>query len=646
MNKNLSFQIDKFELKNFDDSRFAKLEIYVCSTEKNWHNIIFTKESMVSAAKTLVNTPILAKYDASIKDMQGHELDEVGIGGFFNNEEISVYDENGFTYIKAVGYVWKQYNYVIDVLESLRKRNGKASVSMEIGEMSENDKGEIVDFKFFGVTILGEHVAPAIDSARLEVLNFAEIKREYEQNFGINIRPLDTRYKDIDFTIPKNVSSKAKEGLKLYSKIQRGANVNALSIARFLSKESKIDYKKALRIYRYLNSHKKDVFVDTYPYNDEYVSWLCYGGNIGLKWIERIVNEMNKKDKQNGALFEIKIGSGTHYPLALTREKVVDVEWDDSEVRKLCLEDPEYKEIAPKIFLKLEEGWEEGGVDKLKYPVAAVYDGEWKYNKKGIESALAYATKEEDKEVIDKAQNIVDDMLKDENAQKEPAKEEDPAPEPEPKGNEEQKGVEDENPENNKEEKKKYEDMEPEELDKVYQNFKEAIQSKIDILSKFEDISDGEEGYSLQQFKEDIEWVKGMLGETWEFLENDRGILNLIRAEIKELKTYKDNIEENQKQSIVEETLNDPEIAEDLSEEERNELKEEATKNYSFSTIDAWKNLVKVKAYDKFRLKKKEDKEKSDKSNSSYYTRMAGFHKSSKEDETQNTIDKKWAHFK
>ena len=54
----------------------------------------------------------------------------------------------------------------------------------------------------------------------------------------------------------------------------------------------------------------------------------------------------------------------------------------------------------------VEEGWEEAPSSKLKYPVMEIKGGEAVYNRYGLASALAYAGKENETEVIRKVESL------------------------------------------------------------------------------------------------------------------------------------------------------------------------------------------------------------------------------------------------
>ena len=86
-----------------------------------------------------------------------------------------------------------------------------------------------------------------------------------------------------------------------------------------------------------------------------------------------------------------------------------DTSWGDvdkAELRKRVVEASNFKEIADDVFLDLREGWEEGEVTKLKYPVMEIKGDELVYNRGALGSAKAYAEKNGEEEVLKKLKAI------------------------------------------------------------------------------------------------------------------------------------------------------------------------------------------------------------------------------------------------
>lgn len=101
-----------------------------------------------------------------------------------------------------------------------------------------------------------------------------------------------------------------------------------------------------------------------------------------------------------------------------SKEAMSDKDWgsvDKTALRKKVVEAENFKEIADDIFLDLREGWEDGEVSKLKYPVMEINGDEAVYNRGGLGSAKAYAEKNNETEVLSKLKKIYEHLGLDED---------------------------------------------------------------------------------------------------------------------------------------------------------------------------------------------------------------------------------------
>ena len=94
------------------------------------------------------------------------------------------------------------------------------------------------------------------------------------------------------------------------------------------------------------------------------------------------------------------------HPINTEKDAVYTGDWDGNKAKQDLIKEKNYKSIAPKVCLKLEEGWEDREVTKLGYPVMGLYDGEWRYSTKAITSAQAYAEQNDETEVLNKIKKI------------------------------------------------------------------------------------------------------------------------------------------------------------------------------------------------------------------------------------------------
>lgn len=112
-----------------------------------------------------------------------------------------------------------------------------------------------------------------------------------------------------------------------------------------------------------------------------------------------------------------------NHPINTSKDAVYTGEWDGDEAKKNLVKEKNYKTLAPKVCLRLEEGWEDREVTKLGYPVMGLYDGEWRYSTKALSSALAYAKQNDEIEVVNKIKAIYKKLdLDDDSERKEDKK--------------------------------------------------------------------------------------------------------------------------------------------------------------------------------------------------------------------------------
>lgn len=184
--KRCNFEVDNFKVvEENSNSQFATLEIDVCRSGQNSHEMPISRSAIEYAANSIKGKPILAAFDILDTDFLGHEDNEQPVG-FFVEEEPQIiekeYDGNPELFIRAKGKVWKRY--FDNAMNIFKRKGGKTDVSMEIDmldfqEPEHGKEGFINIFSILGCTLLG--VKPAIRGAEAKVLSFAEMKDEYDK---------------------------------------------------------------------------------------------------------------------------------------------------------------------------------------------------------------------------------------------------------------------------------------------------------------------------------------------------------------------------------------------------------------------------------------------------------------------------------
>ena len=107
------------------------------------------------------------------------------------------------------------------------------------------------------------------------------------------------------------------------------------------------------------------------------------------------------------------------HPVNTSKEAVYDGEWDGNKAKQDLVKEKNFSTLAPKVCMRLEDGWENREVTKCGYPVMMLHDGEWVYSSKGLASALSYAKKENETSVVTKVEKIRKKLGLDDNEGKE-----------------------------------------------------------------------------------------------------------------------------------------------------------------------------------------------------------------------------------
>lgn len=116
---------------------------------------------------------------------------------------------------------------------------------------------------------------------------------------------------------------------------------------------------------------------------------------------ETILTEFVKERRKNMAKENY-----VNHPIDTSKEAVYEGAWDGDKAKQDLIKEEKYKSLAPKVCLRLEEGWEDREVTKLGYPVMCLHNGTWVYSKKGLASALGYAKQHDDNEIVNKVEKL------------------------------------------------------------------------------------------------------------------------------------------------------------------------------------------------------------------------------------------------
>ena len=276
-----------------------------------------------------------------------------------------------------------------------------------------------------------------------------------------------------------------------------------------------------------------------------------------------------------------------NHPINTSKDAVYTGEWDGDEAKKNLVKEKNYKTLAPKVCLRLEEGWEDREVTKLGYPVMGLYDGEWRYSTKALSSALAYAKQNDEAEVVNKIKAIYKKLdLDDDSERKEEAKMEEIK----------ELAATEVEAESTLEEKK--EEMTEPEIEV------KAEEPNCDECDQHDHDDDGDVEHEEEMSADDM---KARIAQLEKDIEDRDNIIMSQNSELETLRQFKKDVEDKEKAISVEAIM--AECKEYMSDDCYKQMREEGMA-CEFADVDAWAN--KVKAYCFSAVKKTPKKEKTD----------------------------------
>lgn len=188
-----------------NDERFIPVKLKIVHSGLTAKGFYFTEDSLYSAAHTLCNVPILAKFSKETQDAMGHEysikrskigkehylhFEEVPIGVIPESSEIDITYEDDKLFMYATGLIWERY---ANEMKYVLQRDEEKQISMEIvvmdGEQKPDGTTEVKEFGFSGITILGQSYVPGVTGAVIKILqnHFAELgeKENFTMDFNL-----------------------------------------------------------------------------------------------------------------------------------------------------------------------------------------------------------------------------------------------------------------------------------------------------------------------------------------------------------------------------------------------------------------------------------------------------------------------------
>ena len=584
-----------------DDETLCIAEIDLLHTGGNRNNTVISRESVVDSLDTFYNKPIVCILDSEVKSM-AKDYTTHAHNGFDESQRMCVgviplpevsnprwyVDDNGYEILRMNVFLWKYY--AEDVVRILANKDGKSKVSIEIMPIkSEKDMaGKLIinSFNFIGVSLLGDKITEAIEGSHLEVIKFSLDETLAKSNEYIE------KNKNVDIF----EAIKSKKGDK--QKMAMGHRELENHLWAILSGQMYTRDKETYSKYSIEEIYPTHLVVYDNETNEE-VKFKYEIDGEGVAHIDFSTRKIVDRDKAVRVYAVENAEIGTKEALKIDKSKISDDPWesvDKGNLRKRVVSASNFKTIAKDVFLDLRDGWENGEVTKLKYPVMQIVDDTLIYNRGALASAKAYATKNNETAVLEKLKAIYKKFkLEFEN-------------EDSTNGLHEcgKFDYEDDKPDTSETKTDKQDkdngDTKPSEPKAVDDGNKDAVQkmsadanvdpsAQAEMLDKLADQNKGlaeEQNPTLKAVADNDNNV--VIAELADLREK----VKKYEKELADLRKYKADMEERQKLFKVEEVLN--ECSGDLAYEKVSEFKANA-KNYSIENIDIWANAVRAEAF-------------------------------------------------
>ena len=176
MLKTVTFSIDKYELKEINDSQFAKLRMYICHDLENKNASYISLDTMKEAEATLLNKPIIMKLNITGDDFKEHEIDTVPVGVVPETGHNIHYEEvAGRTYLVADAIIWKYYS---SQTLAIFDRDTIKGVSMEIQVLDEHTRDDgfiqIDKYAYLAVCLLGDKYETGMYNTVSSIIQFSK----------------------------------------------------------------------------------------------------------------------------------------------------------------------------------------------------------------------------------------------------------------------------------------------------------------------------------------------------------------------------------------------------------------------------------------------------------------------------------------
>lgn len=306
--KQVKFSIEDFQLDDYNDEEFAIANVTFLSTSENTHKIHITKEVLEENAKTVLGKWLVGEYDGFYDDVTTHTDNQQIFGYFPPNQEVVFTEKDGIIKASANAIISKIYS--TQLYDLFVDEDTKKDVSVEmIVNGEEYDDG-------------------SIDASSFRIV-------------GVTV---------LGKVLGRDVHGSCPDA--------------KMNMIRFSTEDA----------------------------NKFYAS-----RNDSLAELQRFSKERRK------SMADIKY--------KINKTELKDTPWGDvdkTEMRNKIMEASNKVTLVKSVYMLVEDGWKDAPSEHLKYPVMELIDDTFYYNRYGLASALAYAKQENEDAVVAKIEKIYD----------------------------------------------------------------------------------------------------------------------------------------------------------------------------------------------------------------------------------------------
>lgn len=593
-NETISLDVDYAKVIH-EDETVCLVEMDILHLGVNRNQSIMTKEGVELSLPTIYNKPIITRFNCSTKSLatdydthakSDHEHEQIFCVGVIPMPEYSeprwVITEDGFERLRVNAIIWKFY--ADNTVRILENKNGNSKVSIEVVPIQtrKDSVGRIIidEFLFLSCFMLGDSIMEGMEGSKLKVTKFSyedivTKSSEYLSKFS-------QRNEDSE-----DIFDKQKKGGK---KVKISHNELQTQIWAMLDRETYLVDLVVCPKYFLMDIYDSHIVVADNETNEvvKFKYAVSAEGIVTINMESRKIVDY-KKEYRTFAKEDI----ATESALQVDKTKISDDAWggiDKTNLKERVIKANNFKEIAQDVFLDLRDGWQDGEVTKLKYPVMQLDGDTLVYNRGALAAAKGYAEKNNEEKVLEKLKSIyasleLDFASTDLNLIYACSKHD---------YEDNEDVVEDQEDEQDCETCEEASDGES-----PKQQTNMSADANVDVAATAEMLE--KEAENNKELADEAEPDKEQDDSEYErVIAELNSKIEAYESELEELRAFKLKTEEAQKLFKMEEVF--AEVEGDITEEQKAEFKQKANE-YSLEQIGTWANAVKAEAFNSAKQK-------------------------------------------